>query len=269
MASQGQEDSLTFRWTAPKGLSIIGLFLALAFISEYFIVSFFAGSGLTETFAYPLPVSLLFHLLPLAVILVLVSSWIYLTKHVAIRPHRTSPAKVPKTRRRHPRRRKTRVTFTQRVIRSEKKFFSKITAIFSSSRDVSSPQQRLSFGRIALESTVTVLTIFLLSIILLSVLVYPRLFTDFAVGFYSTTSPLQGFMQALAKALIPITSGLNSIAPSFSNAFRGLLASSSQSLTQGDLLLRYVFCQNAAAWISAISALAYVRYTTRTYRRSK
>jgi hypothetical protein len=269
MASQGQEDSSTFRWTDPKGLTIIGLFLALAFISEYFIVSFFAGSGLTEASAYPLPVSPLYHLLPLAVILVLVSSWIYLTKHVAMRPHRISPAKVSKTRRRHPRRRKTRVTFTRRVMMSVKKFFSKISAVFLRSRDVSSSQRRLSFGRIALESAATVLTMFLLSIILLSVLVYPRLLTDFAVGFYSTTSSLQGFMRTLANALIPIASGLNSIAPTFSSAFRGLVASSSQSLTQGDLLLRYVFCQNAAAWISAISALAYVRYTTKTYRRSK
>jgi hypothetical protein len=269
MASQAQEDSSTFRWTTPKGLSIIGLFLALALISEYFIVSFFSGSGLTEASAYPLPVSPLFHLLPLAMILVLVSSWIYLTKNVAIRPHRISPAKVPKAHRRHPRRRKTRVTFTQSVMASVKKFFSKIAAVFSRSRNVSSPQRRLSFARTALESTVTILTIFLLSIILLSVLVYPRLFTDFAVRFYSTTSPLQDFMESLANALIPIASGLNSIAPSFSNAFRGLVASSSQPLTQGDLLLRYVFCQNAAAWISAISALAYVRYTTKTYRRNK
>jgi len=93
------------------------------------------------------------------------------------------------------------------------------------------------------------------------------LFTDFAVGFYSTTSPLQGFMQALANALVPIASGLNSIAPGFSKAFEGLVAT--QSLTEGDLFLSYVFCQSAAALVSVISALAYVRYITKTYRSSK
>jgi len=113
------------------------------------------------------------------------------------------------------------------------------------------------------------LTIFLLSIILLSVLVYPNLFTDFAVGFYSKTSPLQGFMQSLADVLVSIASGLDSMAPGFRNAFEGLVTSRPQPLTGGDLLWRYVFCQNAAAWVSAIAALAYVRYFSKTYRGSK
>jgi hypothetical protein len=266
MASKGTGDSLTFGgWTAPKGLLTIGLFIALAFISEFFTVSFFAGSGLTETSAYPLPVSPLFHLLPLAVILVLVSSWMYLTKYIAKRPQRTSPAKVSKTRRRRPRRTKS----AQSVMGTIKKFFSKISSVFTRSRGVSSAPQRLSFGRVALESTVTVLTVFLLSIILLSVLVYPNLFTDFAVDFYSKTSPLQDFMRSLADALVSIASGLDSIAPSFRNAFEDLVSARFPALTEGDLLWRYVFCQNAAAWVSAISALTYVKYFSNTYRSSK
>jgi hypothetical protein len=103
-----------------------------------------------------------------------------------------------------------------------------------------------------------------LSIILLSVLLYPRLFADFAVGFYSTTSALQGFMQALANALVPIASGLNSIASGFSKAFEGLVAS--QALAGGELLWRYVFCQSAAACASAISVLTYVRYVIKAHR---
>ena len=267
MASKEKRNSLTFRWTAPRGLLTIGLFLALAFISEFFMVSFFAGSGLTEVVAYPLPVSPLFHLLPIAVILVLVSSWIYLTKHIAMRPHRTSPAKVSKIRRR-PRGRKTRKS-TRSVIGAIKKFFNQISSVFIRSRDGSFVQRRLSFSRVALESAVTVLTIFLLSIILLSVLVYPNLFTEFAVGFYSKTSPLQGFMQSLADVLLSIASGLDSIAPGFRNAFEGLVTSRPQPLTGGDLLWRYVFCQNVAAWVPAIAALAYVRYFSKTYRSSK
>ena len=265
MVSKGKGDRLTFGgWTAPKGLLTIGLFLALAFISEFFMVSFFAASGVTETYAYSLPVSPLFHLLPLAVILVLVSSWVYLTNHIAMRPHRISPAKVSKSRRRRLRRTKKS---TQSIMGAIKKLLSKISSVLLRSRGVSSAPQRLSFGRVALETIVTVLTIFLLSIILLSVLVYPNLFTDFAVGFYSETSPLQGFMQSLAEVVVPIASGLDSIAPGFRNAFEGLVSSRAPALTGGDLLWRYVFCQNAAAWVSAISALAYVRYFSKTYRR--
>jgi hypothetical protein len=264
MESKRKGDSLTFGgWTAPKGLLTTASFLALAFISEFFMVSFFAGSGLTETSAYPLPVSPLFHLLPLAVILVLVSSWMYLTKHIAMRPHRISPAKVSKTRRRRPRR---RTKSTQSVTGAIRKVFSKISSVLLRSSGGSVVQRRISFGRVALESTVTVLTIFLLSIILLSVLVYPNLFTDFAVGFYSKTSPLQGFVQSLADGVVSIASGLDSIAPGFRNAFEDIVSARSPSLTEGDLLWRYVFCQNAAAWISALAALAYVKYFSNTYR---
>ena len=147
--------------------------------------------------------------------------------------------------------------------------FSAKLAVLLRSSGGSFVQQRRSFGRVALESAVTVLTVFLLSIILLSVLVYPNLFTDFAVGFYSKTSHLQGFMQSLTDGVVSIASGLDSIAPSFRNAFEGLVISRPPSLTEGDILWRYVFCQNAAAWISAISALAYVRYFSKTYRSSK
>ena len=279
MASKGKRNRLTFRWTAPKGLLTIVLFLALALISEFFMVSFFAFSGLTEVCAYKfftVTVSPLFHLLPLAVILVLVSSWIYLTKHIAMRPHRISPAKVSERRRRRPRGRKTRSKSTRSVIGAIKKFFNQISSVFLRSRGGSFVQRRLSFGRVALESAVTVLTIFLLSIILLSVLVYPNLFTDFAVGFYSANSAFHGFvlqtietLQGIGKVLAPIDGGLRAIAPGFRNAFEGLVTSRSQSLTEGDLLWRYVFCQNAAAWVSAIAALAYVRYFSKTYRGSK
>jgi hypothetical protein len=261
MAPKGQENRLNFRWTSPKGLLTAGLFFALALISEFAMVSFFAGAGLTET-TYLLMVSPLFHILPLAVTVVLVLSWIYLTKHIAMRPYRAVPAKASKIRRRRPRREKS----TRSSMATIKQFFSKIAAPLSGSSGVSFTQRRPSFSRVALESTVTVLTMFLLSIILLSVLLYPRLFADFAAGFYSTTSPLQGFMHALANVLVPIASGLNSVASGFSKAFEGLVAS--QSLTGGDLLWRYVFCQIAAVLISAVSALAYVRYVINA-RRSR
>jgi hypothetical protein len=261
MAPKGPEKHLNFSWTSPKGLLTAGLFLALALISEFVMVSFFAGAGLTET-AYLLIVSPLFHILPLAVIVVLVLSWIYLTKNMATRPYRAVPAKASKIHRRRQRREKS----ARSSMATIKQFFSKIAAPLSGSSGISFTQRRPSFSRVALESTVTVLTMFLLSIILLSVLLYPRLFADFVAGFYSTTSPLQGFMQALANVLVPIASGLKSIASGFSKAFEGLVAF--QPLTGGDLLWRYVFCQITSALILAVYALAHVRYVINA-RRSR
>ena len=188
---------------------------------------------------------------------------------------RISQTKVSKIRRRT-RRKKTRLNFLQRIGRAVDNVFSKIGNVFLRSRGVSYVQQRFSFGRVTLESTVTVLTVFLLSIILLSVLVYPKLFTDFAVGLYSGNSAFHGFMlktfevlQGIGGVFAPIADGLRAIAPGFRNAFEGLVSSRSQPLTGGDLLGRYVFCQNAATWISAFAALAYGRFVSNSYRSRK
>jgi hypothetical protein len=254
MASKGKGDSLTFGgWTTTKGLLTIGLFLALAFIAEFFMISFFAGSGLTETYA--LPVSPLFHILPLAVIVVLVSSWMYVTNHIVTRPHKTSPVKVSKNRRRHQK-------------RASKSVFSKISSIFSSS-SVSSAPQRRSFDRLALESTVTVLTVFLLAIILLAVLLYPNIFTKFAVGFYSETSALQGFMKAFGDVMVSVARVFDGVAPGFRSVFEGIVSTNLPSLASGDILWRYVLCQNVAAWVSAFAALVYVKGFSNPYHSRK
>lgn len=263
MAARGKEYNSTFMWTTAKGLLTIASFFVLALISEFVIVSFFTGSGVTDVTS-SFPVSPLFHLLPLAVIVFLVLSWMYLTKNMIMKPYRTVPSKASKTRKRHSKR---RTKSTRGVISSVKNFFSTIDAIFPSSSNVSATHCRLTFRGASLESGVTVLTIFLVSIILLSVLANPRLFTDFAIEFYSTTSPFQGFMQVLATALVPIASGLNSIASSFSKAFDGLVAT--QSLTGGDLLVRYIICQIAATLVSAVSVLIYVRFVIKAQRGRK
>lgn len=251
---------------------IIGLFLALALISEFFMVSFFTAVGLKEAFAFKffsITISPLFHLLPLGVTLVLVTSWIYFIKYLVKRSRRKTSAKASQISRRRTGRRKTRMNILQRIVAAVENVFSKVGNVFSRSQGVSFGQRRRSFGRLTLESTVTVLAIFLLSIIIVSVLVYPRLFTDFAVGIYSSNSALQGFLMQLNGILRAILSPLNALAPGLRNVFEALVPSRLQSLTGGDLLWRYVFVQNVAAWISALGVLAYGRYFSNNYRRVK
>ena len=272
MISKGGRTRLTLRWTTPKELLTIVLFLALALISQFFTVSFFTFAGLTEAFTFKfgiLTISPLFHLLPLGVVLVLVSSWIYLMKYLAMWTQGKSPSKVSQVPRRRQRRKKTRMNFLRRIIEPFKNFFSKIGNLFLRSRGVSFVQRRLTFGRLAFESTVTVLTIFMLSLILLTVLVYPRLFTDFAVGLYGANSALHGFVlkavEILQGILAPLEGGLRTIAPGFRNAFEGIVTSRPQSFSEADLFWRYIFCQNVAAWVSAIAALAYGKYVLNIY----
>jgi hypothetical protein len=263
MASKRQR-RLTFSWTAPKGLLIVVLFIALALISEFFMISFFTGAGLTEAFTFKfftITISPLFHLLPLGVVLVLFSSWIYFSKYLVKGSRRKSPAKASKIGRRRTRRRKPQMNFLQRIV-------SAIGNFFGRSRGVSFVQRRLSFGVLAVESTVTILAMFLLSIIIVSVLVYPHLFTDFAVGLYAN-SALHGFLLQLNGILRAILSSIDALAPGLRNIFEAFVPSKSQSLTGGDLLWRYVFVQNVAAWVSAIAALAYGKYISNTQHSIK
>ena len=220
-------------------------------------MSFFAGSGLTSIDM--LAAVLLFVAVPTAVIVVLVGSWMYLTKYVAL-GRRTATTKASK-----PHRRQTRKTKKSTSENLGDALRGVIGKIFVS--DSSVTQGRLSFSKAAVEGALTVLVVFLLAAILLSVLVYPRLFTDFAIGFYNTSSFLQKFMQNLANALVPLASGLNSIAPGFRDLFGGLASASASAYTEGNIVLIYVICQSVAAGISALCAFAYVRNITGSYHR--
>ena len=281
MASEERWKRLIFRWTAPKGFVAIVLFFALAFLFEYLMVYFFTFSGLTVNFAFKfftITISPMFHLMPLGVIFVLISSWAYLTKYVAVVPRRTSPAKKPSERhRRQPRRaRKTR-------FKSFRNFFRRIGAAFLRIRGVSYVQQRLFFARAAVKSTATVLTVFLVSVLALYILVYPNLSHDLAIGLYSANPSFHGFVlktieiaKGIAQALSPIgwlasaiDGALRAAAPGFRNAIEGLGSSMTEPPTNLDLVWKYTICQNAAAWISAIAILAYGEYTSRVYRIRK
>jgi len=281
VTSEERWKRLIFKWTAPKGFVAIVLFFALAFLFEYLMVYFFTFSGLTDNFTFKffaITISPLFHLMPLGVIFVLISSWAYLTKYIAVVPRRTSPAKKPSERhRRQPRRaRKTRFT-------SFRNFFRRIGAAFLRIRGVSYVQQRLFFARAAVKSAATVLAVFLVSVLALYILVYPNLSHDVAIGLYGANPSFHGFVlktieiaQGIAQALSPIgwlasaiNGALRAVAPGFRNAIEGLGSSMTGPLTNIDLVWKYALCQNAAAWISAIAALAYGEYASRVYRIRK
>jgi len=275
------------------------LFFALAFLFEYLMIYFFTFSGLTDNFTFnffTITISPLFHLMPLGVIFVLISSWMYLTKYIAVVPRRMSPAKKPLERHRRQPRRARKIRFKSfrnffgkigkkfgRVDRAIKAFSRRISATFLRIRGVSYVQRRLFFARAAVNSTATVLTVFLVSVLALYILVYPNLLHDLAIELYTANPSFHGFVlktieiaQGIAQALSPIgwlastiNGALRAVAPGFRNAIGGLGASITEPLTNLDLVWKYALCQNAAAWISAIVALAYGEYNSRVYRIRK
>jgi len=222
------------------------------------------------------------------VIVVLVSSWAYLTKYVAVVPHRTSHAKKLEAKRtQYPRARKRRFKllrkFFGRVDRGVKVFSRRISAALLRIRGVSYLQERLFFTRAAVKSTVTVLLVFLVSVLTLYMLADPKLTYNLATGIYEANPSFHGFVlktieigKAIVQALSPIgwlASAINNTlragAPGFRNALEGFGGHVTKPLSKLDLVWVYTLCQNVAAWASAVVALTYGKYASHLYRIRK
>jgi len=307
VSSEKRWKPLFFRWTAPKGFTAMVLFSALAIVTEYVLVLFFSSFGLvdkalfTQTVQVPLTnllftitVSPLFHLIPIGVVVVLIASWMHLTKHIAIVPHRVEPVKKPLTtrERRYPRALEKRFKPIRRfyrgigkrfrrVSRALKGLYRRVSTAVLRIRSVSNVMQRLFFARTAVKSTVTVLTVFLTSIFILYAFVYPSLIHDMIVRLYAENPSFQGFVletmrqaREIGRVLSPIgwlastvNGALVAVAPGFRSSLEGFGAPIVGPLAKLDLVWKYALCQNAAAWFSAIATLAYGQYTSRLYRR--
>jgi hypothetical protein len=296
---------LVFRWTALKGFTAIVLFFVLALFIEYFVVTFFLSSGLTDQFlltqifqipgtslSFTVTIGPLYHLIPLGVIFVLVSSWTYLTKYIAVVPHRLKPQKKPTPPRKKYQKlkRKRFKSFRhfskwlskkfQRVSWTFKAFYRRMSSALLKIRGISYVMQRLFFARAALKSAVTVLAVFLVSALGLYLLAYPTLLYNVVVGFHIGNPSFHGFVlktiemtNGLGQVLSPIGLGssinnaLTTAALGFYTTFEGFGASVTQPLIRLDLVWKYTLCQNFAAWTSALIAWAYGQYSSRLYRR--
>jgi len=299
VSSERSWKRLIFRWTAPTGVVAMILFLALAISIEFLAVYLFRWYGLVDTQSFQLPLTILpvtisplFHLMPVGVIIVLVCSWTYLTKHIAKVPRRRMPVK--KSLARKPVRQVGRKRFKslrsfskkisweiRKVTRALRHFFDRITASLPRIRGVSPLAQRPIFARAAIRSTMTIVLIFLASFLVLHVMGSPRIIHDLVVGFYRGNPSFHGFVigtieaaGSIGRVLSPIgwlASALNNVlisaAPGFRSALEGVTLSLTGSLVALDPVWRYVICQNIAAWVSAIVALAYAQFTTHLYRR--
>jgi hypothetical protein len=295
MSTEKRLKRFIFRWTAPKGFTAIVLFSALTLFIEYVLVSLFMSSGLTEknpfttTFQVPLTqsfltitISPLLHLMPFGVIIVLISSWTYLTRYIAVARRKTKavkkPPKIQKTK--LPKRIRGRL---RKVSRALKSFYRWLSVTILRVRGISYLLQRLVFAKAAIKSTVSVLIVFLTSFIILYILAYPRSPYDAVVGFYNWSPAFLGFVaktieiaKGVGQAIAPIgelgsaiTNALLAAAPGFRSALENFGASTFEALTELDLVGRYVLCQNFAAFVSAITALVYGRYySMRLYRRT-
>jgi len=291
MSTEKRWKRLIFKWTAPKGFTALVLFSALVLLIEYVLVSSFISFGLTDktplttTFQFPLTQSLftitispLFHLIPFGVIVALVSSWTYLTKIIAVAPRRIEYIKKP-SRIQKKRLFKMVSGKFRKISRALKSFHRLLRAAVLRVPGVSYVFKRSFFAGAAVKTTVSIITVFLASFLALYILGHPRLTYDAVVGLHRSNPFFHGFVlkttevaRGIAQVLSPIgwlasaiNNALLAAAPGFRSALENFGASTTGPITKLDLVGRYVLCQNLAAWISAVTALAYGWYT-RLYR---
>lgn len=271
------------------------LFFLITIIFEILLVYSFHSFGLVDfvltvnfqipyvNYSFSFAVSPLFHLLPLSVIIVLLSSWEYLTKYTALVPQRVEPVKrvsVPTRRVQKIQRFKSLRSSLKRLNRRLQRVGRAFKAGVKRIRGVSYLSQRLFFARAAIRSAATVLGVFLATAFLLLIAEVPDLIYTLTLNLYRGSPVLLNFVLGVGQWLngvgqaVPALGGLGSainnalvaMAPGFRRSFEGA-GTSLRPLVDLTLVNKYVLTQNLAAWVSALVAIAYGAYVSSQTRR--
>jgi len=287
---------LIIRWTAPKGFLAMFLFLAIAFLMEYLIVYSFLSDGLYDEFTWiktfqvpyvnwsvTLAVSPLLHLLPLSVTIVLISSWVFLTKHIAFISQRIESAKKAAIRRQLPQHRRSKSIrkFFKRVDKNMQKIGRAFKKAFLRIPGSSRLSRRLFFARTAVRSAMIILLVFVSFTFLAYLLAYPWRVHDTVINFYRGNPSFMTFVietqkkfRSLGQSLGPIggmataiNNALLAAAPGIRSSIRSL-GGSLEPIAKLKITGKYLLVQNLAAWICALIALIYGEYASaRRYKK--
>lgn len=273
LAAQKLSKSWVLRWKTLKGSAAIVLFTVLAFLIEYLIVVYAINLGVKEENSVTLPwtnwtVSPLFHLVPVSAVIVLVCSWICMTRYAAAKP--TDRLKPPQKR------------IMRAVKKAETGLTGKIKSRMLEVKVVGYVWSKLKFAEATVKSAIITLLLFSALILLVSVAAYPRLIYNTFAGLYNGNNSLmelaktlnimlKGFAETLApiwSACSAVNNALIYVAPSF----RGL-ASTLGTITKPLVDLppagKYLVFQNVSSWFSALIVLLYGAYTRKSYRYRK
>lgn len=251
---------LVIRWTTLKGLAAIILFVTIATITEYVIVLYAMNLGVKDTTALQwstqlltVTISPLFHLVPITVIIALLFSWTYLTKHIATKPYEE-------------RKGKTRTVAKRGKESRVKRFFGRVKAGLLRVRGISYLWRRIHFARATIKSALTILLAFGTFVLLISLIAFPKLIPQIMANLYENNPTLLNSMKGSAETLAPIGSifsGINNallaVAPGFRNFVSGL-GNILRPLTTLDNAGKYLAFQNVAAWVAALAVLFYVEF---------
>ncbi len=280
---------LIFRWTTFKGLAAVLIFLLLAVLVEYIVVLYGMKLGVKDenflVWSLQLPgtgwnvtvaASSLYHLVPVAVIVSLVSSWVYLTKHVRAKPPERWKGKVKPTSRRGEKK------GFRGMASKIRDFFGRVKSGLLKIRGIAGIWEKVDLARATIKSALTVLLVFGALVLLVSLLAYPQLIHWTVLGAYKNNHPLLGFVKSvgdlggsLVETLAPIgwiCSATNNVLLSIAPGFRGFasnLGGLTRPLVELDNVGKYLVFQNVAAWVSALTALFFGTIRRKSYRRKR
>ncbi|MDH7563542.1 MAG: hypothetical protein QHH24_01480 [Candidatus Bathyarchaeota archaeon] len=270
MTTQEPKKRRMIRWATLKGLTAMILFLLSALLAEVVVVLFAISLGVEDKAVLQLdlkpigidfvapPVSLLFHIIPLSVVVVLAAVWAYLAKHFALKPKEAWKGKA--------------VQPAKGSGKAKPKGFSgKLDSRLGRVNVFSRIWQRVRFIRATLRSTILVFTVFIVFIMLASLLVYPQLIYHAVSDAYRTNPVLLGFVKATGQAL-SFLAGIGNAFTFAMPAFKGFviaLGNTIKPLSTLDNAAKYLMFQNIAAWCCALIAMLYVSFAGKSYRYRK
>lgn len=263
MPAQNPPNRMSIRRTSLKELRTLIPFLIIAVLVESLVVLYAMIIGVKDqaplqwsfnfsgTSRVTLAISPLFHLVPIAVVVTLLTSWTYLRRQVIIKPSESQRGKQS--------------IAGKRAKGKQETLAHKLRFTFWRRKKTTSPG-RVRVRRTSVRSALIVFAAFSALLLLISLFAYPRLIYQAIAYAYGNDPSLLGFIRSIGAALAPvgavfspINSALWWAAPGFRNFVLALGALISPVATL-DPAGKYLVFQNAAAWISTLIILFYGRY---------
>lgn len=215
-----------------KNLIIHILYVVIVAASQYLLVTHFISEGLSDPI-YLIPfngmhISILFHLIPINVALILLLDLIYLMRSLP-----------PSSR---------TLSMDMRGRSVAKSLTNRVLALVS----------RKDF-----ESAFIAASLFHLSLMASVIALSPSALYNSTVNLYLSS----GLFRGLIKHFGSINAFLIGFMGSSAISFRRYLQPLIEALMNIDVVWKYLLCQNIAAWLTSIVVLMYVRYRSKTPRK--
>ncbi|HKZ93430.1 MAG TPA: hypothetical protein VJ249_02455 [Candidatus Bathyarchaeia archaeon] len=284
------------KWIAPRNSAALILFFIIGVTFEVLLISAFQTLGLSDSnawtstllvpgtnWSFTASVSLIFHIFPLSVIIVLLASWSYMTKSAIFITRQGTTRRLPPPTRhaQETGRFKSAKRFWRKLSRRIQRFGTSLRTGMGKLPGISSVSRRLSYSQSAAKSAITILFIFGSIALGLFLVEYPSLIYYVTLNLYRGSPALVDFvsgtgqwLRGVSMAVQPIgdlgasiTNALIQGAPGFRHSLEVTGTSITRPIFQLDVVGKYAVSQNLAAWTPAILALVYGTYVSTRHRR--